>query len=331
MTQEARVCAIMYGGSGEQDDPIAANVREVSALIDQAAQDQPDLIALPECFNALGLKDKPLTSTAEPIDGPTVAAIAAKARQYNTYIVCPIYEQKEGLLYNSAVLIDRAGHPLGAYHKMCPTPGELEAGVTPGEDAWVVETDFGPVGFAICFDLNFRAVGEANRRQGAKLVVFSSMYRGGLSARIWAYDFGCYLLSSTPSEMSHLCDPLGRVIADLWHYQPVMARSINLDFEILHIDENGAKWPEIRKRFGPRVALDILGPEGVFMMTSRHPEMSIRDIIAALELEPRTDYFERASQARERALKCGGRRADAVAQTPRTSPAATKDRTPSAD
>ncbi|MBI4556034.1 MAG: carbon-nitrogen hydrolase family protein [Candidatus Hydrogenedentes bacterium] len=299
----ARISAIMYRGSSIQENHVAANIEEVCALIDRAALDEPDLIALPECFNALGLRDRSLISTAEPLDGPTVRTIAKKASEHHAYIVCPLYERRDDKTYNSAVLLDRQGEVAGVYHKMWPTIGEIEEGITPGKEAVVVSTDFGKVGFAICFDLNFRPVGEQNAAQGAKLIVFSSMYRGGLSTQIWAYDFGCYLVSATPSEMGHFCTPLGRVLGDLWDYQPVMTRAINLDFEILHIDTNERQWEAIRAKYGRHVTLDIYGPEGVFMMTSDHPEISIQDIIREFGLEPRSAYFARATQRRAQALR----------------------------
>lgn len=303
MARKARISAVMYGGSREQKNHVEANVRETCSLIDRAALEQPDLVVLPECFNALGLADAPLTSTAEPADGPTVTAMAAKAREHGTYIVCPIYEWRDGAIYNSAILLDREGRVAGTYHKMWPTVPEMDEGVRPGEETLVVDTDFGKLGFAICFDLNFRPVGEGSRDKGAKLVAFSSMYRGGISTRIWAYDFGFYLVSSTPSEMSHFCTPVGRVLGDLWDYQRVMTREINLDFEILHIDENNSRWDDIRRAYGRHVELDIYGPEGIFVLTCQHPEKTVHDLIEEFELEPRREYFARSTRRREEALR----------------------------
>lgn len=303
MAQWARVSAIRYGGSADQDDHIATNVAEACELIDLAALDKPDLIALPECFNALGITVRPHTSLAEPIDGFTVDALRKKAKQHGCHIVCPIYLIESNQLRNAAVLIDRKGGIAGMYFKMWPTIGEIEEGVIPGTEAFVAQTDVGPIGFAICFDLNFRDVGQANRDQGARLIVFPSMYRGGISTRIWAYDFGVYLLSATPSEMSHLCDPMGRVLGDLWDYQPVMTRTINLDFEIFHIDRNQDHWKALRAAYGEHILLDIAGPEGVFLLASTHPEKTVADMIQETGMEPRHDYFRRSTLRREQALE----------------------------
>ncbi|MBI5092169.1 MAG: carbon-nitrogen hydrolase family protein [Candidatus Hydrogenedentes bacterium] len=307
MARKARISAIKFGGSREQTNHVAASVGEACALIDQAALDEPDLIALPECFSFLGWDNHKMVDSAEPLDGPTVTAIAAKAREHHAYIVCPIVLAKDGKFYNASILLDRRGEVMGAYYKMFPTTYELDEGITPGEKAWVAHTDFGKVGLAICFDLNFRPVAESIAEQGAELVVFSSMYRGGISARIWAYDFGWYFVSSTPSEMSHFCDPFGRVLGDLWDYQPVMTREINLDFQILHIDTNSQQWEAIRRKYGRGVSLDIVGPEGVFMLTSESPEVSAMDIVREFGMETRRDYFARATRRRNEALALGSR------------------------
>ena len=71
---------------------------------------------------------------------------------------------------------------------MFPTVGEMEKGVVPGTDAPCFETDFGRVGMLICFDLNFREVRDALARGKPDVVVFSSMYRGGLQAQALAYQ-----------------------------------------------------------------------------------------------------------------------------------------------
>jgi predicted amidohydrolase len=293
----------MFRGAEASSDPVGANLERACALIDHAAEEEADLIILPEAFNLTGLPGEEWVERAETLDGPTVSALAERARRHGAYVVCPMFQRVDDTVFNSAILLDRSGVPMGSYHKMYPTVMELDLGVRPGEEAWVAETDFGKVGFAICFDLNFRAVGEANARQGAELIAFPSMYRGGLSARIWAYDFGCFLASATPSEMSHFCDPLGRVIADQWAYQPVVTRRINFDFHILHIDTNERRWADIRAKYGARVELDILGPEGVFMLSSVDPDLTADDVIAEFGLEPRRAYFARANVRRDAALR----------------------------
>ena len=65
----------------------------------------------------------------------------------NAYVVCPFYElasagasQDSGPMYNTAILLDRAGRQVGKYRKTFPTAeifppstGEVNEGVLPGD------------------------------------------------------------------------------------------------------------------------------------------------------------------------------------------------------
>ena len=54
--------------------------------------------------------------------------------------------------------------------------------ITPGAVApTVMETDFGRMGLAICYDIGWPDLWTQLREQGAELVVWPSAYGGGLS------------------------------------------------------------------------------------------------------------------------------------------------------
>ena len=176
-------------------------------------------------------------------------------------------------------------------------------GVSPGTEAVVAETDKGRVGFAICFDLNFRDVAVGNEKKGAELVFFSSMYAGGLQLSIWAHDFGFFLASATPGSESRIVDPLGQslIVSDA-AYQPINVKTINLDYAVLHLDYNHLKLPAIKEQYGEGVSWDVTRPEAIFCMYSHLDDTTCRDIIREFELETRTAYFRRANRTRTAAL-----------------------------
>jgi len=300
MARYARVTTISMnpGGAGSREERIQRAVNMAVQMIDRAAPDQPDLIVLPETFTALGCSSEAWFESAEPVPGPTSTRLAEKARQYRCYIVCPIVRREGPLTYNSAVLLDRNGEVAGIYNKIHPTISEINVGITPGSDATVVRTDFGRVGFAICFDLNFRDVIEGLVANGAELVVFPSMYRGGLQTQIWAHDFGVWFASATPHEGSVIVDPLGTVVEKSDAYEPIISRRINLDYVRCHIDENCTKWEAIKRKYGESVELDILSPEAQFLLYSHHPEVSAWDIAREFSLEPTRAYYARANRYR---------------------------------
>ena len=174
MARWVRLCSINFHGQGSRE----ANWHHASQLLEQALWDKPDLILLPETFSGLGMGERDWFNTAEPPDGETITRLSGIARQHRTHIACPVLLKHRSTVYNAIVLLDRKGEIAGSYYKMFPTLGELSLGVTPGAEATVIETDFGRVGFAICFDLNFREVRDALRALEPDVVFFSSMIAG---------------------------------------------------------------------------------------------------------------------------------------------------------
>jgi len=305
LVSAVRISTVSFAGSGQgrsTEEKIDGNRRAALQLVERAALDKPDIACLPETFTGIGLETKEWFKSAETVPGPTTEALGEIAKRHAMYVVCPIVEMHGGKTFNSAILIDRTGKVVGSYHKMHPTIYEMEAGITPGTEPTVFEMDFGPVGFAICFDLNFRDVGEGLKGRGAKLVLFPSMYPGGLQLSIWAHDLGFFIASAFTGDGSSIVDPLGRVLVKSSSYMPIISRVVNLDFELLHIDYNNEKWDEMHEKYGPGIEIDVATPEAIFALYSNRKDVTVKDIIREFKLETRDEYFGRASAVRQRAL-----------------------------
>lgn len=271
--------------------------------IERASYHKPDIICLPETFTGLGCGSKEWFESAEPVPGPTTEALSEAARQYHCYIICPLLERTDEGVYNSAILIDRKGEVIGKYHKVYPTIGEMEQGVRPGTETPVFETDFGRLGFAICFDLNFREVMEGLAKGHPEVIFFPSMYRGGKRLQVWALDFSVYIIAATPGEQSAMVDPLGRVFAESSPYEPILTRTINLDYVVCHIDYNHSHWDRIRETYGKDVEIAVASPEAYFALISHHPQRSAPEIAQEFGLEPLKDYYARARATRQHYLR----------------------------
>jgi predicted amidohydrolase len=277
-------------------------LERASSWIELASRDEPDLIVLPETFNGLGLGSREWAQSAEDVPGPTSELAARKADQHSTYLVCPIVRRDREGLHNSALLFDRDGELSCTYDKVHPTIGEIEEGVIPGRRGVVHDADFGRLGFAICFDLNFRDLRRYYARRRARLVCFPSMYRGGIQLRLWAYEIGCYVISSTPGEQSAIVNPLGRILEESYQYNKIISRRINMDYEVLHLDYNHEKFETMKESHGPGVELEVASPEGVFLLHSEEKDTSAREIMKEFGLEARSEYFARATRMRSKAL-----------------------------
>ena len=238
---------------------------------------------------------------AEPLDGPVITALAQEARRLNLGIVAGHVTREDGRVYNSAVLLDRRGNLAAVYHKTYPTISELERGVWPGDGAVVADTEFGRLGFAICYDLNFAELRLQYRDLRPDLLLFPSFYRGGLAARWWAYETHSYLVSSCVDPQSVIVNPLGRVIAETGMWSRTVTRTLNLDFAVLHYDYVNKTLAAARERYGGELEFEWAEPEGVMLVTGRG-ERPVRDLLAELGWEEFEDYLARARDTRGRAL-----------------------------
>ncbi len=296
------VSSISLPGLGSEPGRLEKVLDRASNWIDIASKDEPDIICLPESLNALGLSGRVWAECAEPLTGPTTQMISSKAAEYSTYIVCPIVRRHQGCLHNSAVLCDRSGEIAALYDKVHPTISEMEVGIVPGKQGVAYDADFGRLGFAICFDLNFRDLRDFYRRVKPRIILFPSMFRGGIQLRLWAFEIGCYVISATPGEQSSIIDPLGRILEESSEYERIVSRRINLDFTLLHLDYNHEKLKVVKEAYGKAVRFEVASPQGLFLMFSDHPSTTAGQMIDEFGLETRESYFRRAETIRRLTL-----------------------------
>ncbi|MCX8183446.1 MAG: carbon-nitrogen hydrolase family protein [Crenarchaeota archaeon] len=306
MAKHIRITTVTFRGiKGETvNETIENNIREILRLLNIAIFDKPDLICLPECSPFLGLSMEEMVKNAEEIPEALFTRVSSFARQNRVYVIFPMMRREDSKVYNSAVLIGRDGEYVGSYDKVHPTIWEIEAGVTPGVEARTFKLEFGKIGVAICFDLNFEDVIKSLAGNRVKIVFFPSMYPGGLQLKFWAFNHGVYVASSVADDRgSMIINPLGRVLAVSSSYQPVICCDINLDYEVLHLDYNWEKMNQVKEKYGPKISFEVSRPEAVFLMSCEAEETVVENIIKEFNLETREEYFKRASDARDAALK----------------------------
>jgi len=264
----------------------------------QVLPDHPDLIVVPEaCDRPGGFSEAKLREYYEVRKDQVQEFFAKTAKENNCYIVYSAYRvMADGTRRNSSVLIDRKGNVAGTYNKNHPTIGEIEAGTLCGSEAPVIECDFGRVAMAICFDLNFDELRAKYVKGRPDLIIFSSMYHGGLMQSYWAYSCRCHFVGAiagraTPSEIR---DPLGRVIASNTNYFDYAVATVNLDCALVHLDYNWERLRKLKAKYGPKVKISDPGCLGAVLVASEHETISIDEMIKEFELELLDDYFARA-------------------------------------
>jgi predicted amidohydrolase len=215
---------------------LESNLQAIGDMIDQAGKERPDLILFSENLVDRGLL-KPLVERALPIPGPFTAMLSEGARKYRSYIVTTQEELDNGLVYNTAVLIDRQGRIAGKYRKVHLPLVEGEDGVTPGNDYPVFDTDFGRIGILTCWDNWFIEPARILRLKGAEMLLVpiagDESAHWDLMSRARAVDNGVYLISSSTvgSSTSRIVDPSGKVLAEASGQSGLAVCSIDLDRE----------------------------------------------------------------------------------------------------
>lgn len=267
-------------------------------LFNRVLPDQPDLIVVPEaCDRPRGLAPEALSQYFVTRGTQVQEFFATVARENQCYIV---YSAKrvmdDGTFRNSSVLLDRQGKVAGIYNKNHLTIGEIDNGILCGNSAPVIECDFGRVAMAICFDLNFDELRLQYVAAKPDLILFSSMYHGGLMQQYWAYSCRCHFIGAiagraTPSEIRN---PLGNTIASNTNYFDYAVAKINLDCALVHLDENWGRLEAMKAKYGPKVKITDPGQLGPVLISSEHETISIDAMIEEFELERLDDYMARS-------------------------------------
>ena len=264
-----------------------------------------DLIVLPEvCDVPRGLKGTQLSQYLAARKNRLLDYFASVAKENNCYIAFGSKHEENPGMRNSLILIDRKGSVAGTYHKNFPTIYEMEAGIKAKRGFPIVECDFGSVAFAICFDLNFDELRHLYAKAKPDIILFSSVYHGGLMQGIWAYSCRSYFVGSigSPGVPSEILNPLGEVIASSTNYFNYTTATINLDYELVHLDYNKSKLPKLKAKYGDAVRIHDPGRVGSVMITSEHQNVSALQMIKEFDIELLDDYFNRSREVREKQL-----------------------------
>jgi len=263
----------------------------------QVLDDRPDLIVVPEaCDRPSNFKGEKRLEYYRVRKNQVRDFFAEVAKENQCYIVySAAREMEDGTWRNSSVLIDRMGEIAGVYNKNHVVIEETtEYGILCGKDAPVFDCDFGRVALAICFDLNFDELRLKYVKAKPDLIIFSSMYHGGLMQAYWAYSCRSHFVGAVASQPSEIRNPLGQVVASSTNYFDYVVADVNLDCRLVHLDYNWARLRSLKARYGSKVIITDPGFLGAVLVTSEDERISVDEMIRELEIELLDDYMFRA-------------------------------------
>ena len=261
----------------------------IITVIEQEAKKGGDLFVLPE--TCLG------TEIILDTDGPQCNAVTCIAKKYGVYIVFPVYRKTaEHPRLNSSIVFDRQGKIAMIYDKAYPYWSEFDLlpPAAPGKEVPVLDTDFGRLGLAVCFDANFPAVFQAIAEKSARLVLWSSAYSAGTSLQAHAINHNYTVISSTwiPDCVGY--DITGGEIfyrrADNADDYLISRLTIDMDRSIFHQNFNIEKRDQLLKN-NPEIEMDTwLEREQWFTLRSKKEGVSVRTLAAQYGMEELSSY-----------------------------------------
>jgi predicted amidohydrolase len=111
------------------------------------------------------------------------------------------------------VLIDRSGVITGTYRKVQLPLAEASAGVSPGANVPVFDTDIGRLAMLICHDTSYPEPAREAALQGAELLLVP-IWGGKTSlVRARAVENGVFVAASGYDYASEVVNPLGTVLS----------------------------------------------------------------------------------------------------------------------
>ena len=229
----------------------AESIRQFIDLVDRVVPEKTDVILLPEGTTVVGT-GKSDVDVAEPVPGPTTARLSDLARRKNAYVVAGIYEREGPAAYNTSVLIDRSGRLTGKYRKVYLPREEVEAGLTPGSDFPVFQTDFGKLGMMICWDSQYADPARALALRGAEMILMPIWSGTPTLVKARAIENKLFLVTSSYGDPSLILDPDGETQAIATENGTVAIAKIDLN---RRYDDD---WlGNMRERFNKELRLDV--------------------------------------------------------------------------
>jgi N-carbamoylputrescine amidase len=270
-------------------DDVAANLARAERLVRDAARQGAQIVCLKELFNRpyfCKAQQPARFDLAEPIPGPTTAAMQRLAAELAVVIIVPLFErQVPGVYRNSAAVIDADGSLLGVYRKTHIPDDPLfyeKYYFTPGDDGFKVwKTRYATIGVLICWDQWYPEAARITALMGAQVLFYPTAIGwhpaeqrewGPAQVDAWrtiqrshAIANGVYVAS--PNRIGHegepgtdgitffghsfIADPFGRYVAEAEEAEAVVLATCDPAL----IETVRRNWPFLRDR-----RIDAYGP-----------------------------------------------------------------------
>lgn len=238
------------------------NISKGKDMIREAAQKGSDLVILPEIFNS-PYSNSSFPVYAEEFPGETSLEMMKIAKECSIVLVAGSIPEKEGdSIFNTCYVYNESGEVIGRHRKIHLFDINIKGGqyfkesdvLTAGKDFTVVDTKFGKIGIAICYDVRFPEYFRILSEMGAELVALPAAFNmttgpahWEISLRMRAVDNQIYMAAASPArdESQSYVSYANSMIVDPWGK---VLENADTDEKIIYSDIDRKRVYEIREQ-----------------------------------------------------------------------------------
>ncbi|MDF2545195.1 MAG: carbon-nitrogen hydrolase family protein [Anaerosolibacter sp.] len=230
------------------------NIEKAESMIREAAGNGARVVVLPEMFNC-PYENKYFPLYAEAYPGETTERLSLMAIESNIYLIAGSIPEQEGdHIYNTSFIFGPDGKLIGRHRKMHLFDIDVEGKIRfkesdtlgYGEEITVVETEFGKIGVAICYDMRFPELMRLMVLEGAEVIIVPAAFNMTTGPAHWditikarALDNQVYFVAASPARNmdatyhayghSSIVSPWGDVIAQADEKETILYGEIDLE------------------------------------------------------------------------------------------------------
>ena len=155
---------VIFGKPEENFSHIEQKIKDVDF------SNKDTLLIFPELF-ATGYDLEAIKNNAETLEKSKIVKFCKDiASQKKTFLYTSVPELFNNKVYNTGIFIDPSGTIKASYRKIhLFRPLQEHVAFSPGETVTTLNSNLGPIGFSICYDLRFAEVYVKQRNSGTKI------------------------------------------------------------------------------------------------------------------------------------------------------------------
>jgi len=232
---------------------VEGNLSEARRLIANAAEQGARLVVLPEFFAIMSMSPEDTLKVCEQAgNGPIQTFLSETARRYKIWLVggsIPLAATTPNKVRNSCLVFDEHGKQVARYDKIHLFNLSLgnesyneAASIEAGDQVVVVDSPFGRIGLAVCYDLRFPELFRAMK--DVDIIVLPAAFTETTGKMHWevlvrarAIENLSYVIASAQGGYhingrethgnSMVVDPWGRILDTLPRGSGIVVASIN--------------------------------------------------------------------------------------------------------